>query len=52
MSALLVLTFLAAFAVLVVLVHRDGIEIGREREICERRRREAEKAKRHINYQI
>ena len=47
MSAVLVLAFLAATAVALVLAHQDGLGVGRERGYHERRRREADKARRH-----
>ena len=49
MSAVLVLAFLAATAVALVLVHRDGMAVGRERGYHERMQREADKARRHTD---
>ena len=49
MSAVLVLAFLAATAVALVLAHQDGMAVGRERGYQERRKREADKARRHTD---
>ena len=38
MSGILVVTLLAAAAVTMWLVHRDGIEVGREQALVERER--------------